>query len=102
MKVHFVGVCLVLAAATLLAEEGKKMYYCKYCGYKAGSVKTLTANACQRAPGGGRHVLYEGAEKPKYTCKFCGKVGVDIRSLTASKCQRHPAGPAKGYHEPAL
>lgn len=87
------------------ADAVRKNYYCKYCGYKTSSVKTLTANVCRRHPNGdgkGRHALYEGTEKASYTCKFCGQTASDLRTLTANKCRRHPNGPAKGNHQPAL
>lgn len=89
----------------VLFAQAPKFFYCKYCGYKATSVSTLTASACPRHPLGfckGRHALYEGTEKQTYTCKYCGKKSNDLRSLTANKCLRHPNGPAKGNHSPAL
>ena len=36
--------------------------YCKYCGYKASSVSSLTSGSCLRHPNGankGKHTLYE-------------------------------------------
>ena len=97
-----VGV-LACLAGSVLAAPTVKSYYCKYCGFKAISIRTLTANTCLRHPEGkGNHVLYEGAEKSSYVCKFCGQKAADIRSLTANKCQRNPKGALKGRHEPAL
>ncbi len=79
-------------------------FYCKYCGTKASTVASLTANACQRHPAGpgrGKHALYEGAEQARYTCKYCGHKETSLSSLTANYCQRHPDGPSKGKHSPA-
>jgi DNA polymerase III epsilon subunit-like protein len=53
-------------------------------------------------PNKGKHVLYEGSEKPKYQCKFCGTSNASLVSLTSNPCMRHPSGPNKGKHEPAL
>jgi hypothetical protein len=98
---------LAVAAAGIglsVATE-KGVYYCKYCGYQAASVRTLTANKCQRHPAGsfaGPHALYEGSAKEEYVCKFCGYKAKSIRTLTAQKCRRHPTGAFKGTHEPAL
>lgn len=103
-KAVLLGV-LVLSTLGVVLAQAPKYFYCKYCGYKASSVSTLTASACPRHPLGfckGRHALYEGAEKQTYTCKYCGKKSNDLRSLTANKCMRHPDGPAKGNHSPAL
>ena len=108
MKARYITTGTAIVAATLClcaADAARKNFYCKYCGYKTSSVKTLTANVCQRhpdGPGKGRHALYEGGEKTSYTCKFCGKSASDLRTLTGNKCMRHPNGPAKGRHQPAL
>lgn len=80
-------------------------FYCKYCGTKSASVSSLTASSCLRHPLGtnkGKHILYEGSEKPRYTCKYCGTKSSGISSLTAASCSRHPNGTNKGKHEPAL
>lgn len=80
-------------------------HYCKYCGYKASSVSSLTIGLCHRHPNGankGKHALYEGSEKPRYTCKNCGQDASSLSSLTAGTCHRHPDGSYKGRHEPAL
>ena len=80
-------------------------YYCKYCGYKASSISTLTASTCFRHPAGsnkGKHALYQGDEKPKYECQHCGISNSSLSTLTASTCYRHPLGANKGRHEPAL
>ena len=101
--VVFGALCLSVLAA--LAAQTVQHFYCKYCGYKSSSVRSLTASLCQRhpnGPGAGRHALYEGGEKSSYTCKYCGLKSSAINSLTSSKCQRHPNGPMKGRHEPAL
>ena len=101
--VVFGALCLSVLAA--LAAQTMQQFYCKYCGYKSSSVRSLTASLCQRhpnGPGAGRHALYEGGEKSSYTCKYCGLKSSAINSLTSSKCQRHPNGPMKGRHEPAL
>ncbi len=77
----------------------------KYCGTVSSSVSTLTSMSCNRHPNGpskGKHVLYEGSEKPKYTCKYCGTTSSSISSLTNMSCNRHPNGASKGKHEPAL
>lgn len=80
-------------------------FYCMHCGTKTSSVSSLTGSSCSRHPDGankGKHVLYEGSEKPQYTCKYCGtKVG-SISSLTGSSCSRHPNGANKGKHSPTL
>lgn len=105
MKIRLVFVGIAAAMGLLAADQVKKHYYCKYCGLKTVSVKSLTAGFCQRHPSGpmkGRHALYEGAESETYTCKYCGYSASTISSLTASKCQRHPNGAANGRHEPAL
>ena len=80
-------------------------HFCTYCGAKAPSISSLTANTCSRHPNGphkGRHVLYEGDEQSRYECKYCGNSASSISSLTANTCSRHPAGTHKGRHEPAL
>jgi len=80
-------------------------YYCKYCGYKASSVSSLTINSSPRHPSGpnkGKHALYEGGEKSQYTCKNCGAKSSSLSSLTISSCPRHSDGGNKGKHEPAL
>lgn len=79
--------------------------YCKYCGYKAPSIHSLTGSLCLRHPSGpnkGKHALYEGSEKDEYACKFCGKTYPLILSLTSSLCSKHPDGSNKGKHEPAI
>jgi hypothetical protein len=81
------------------------MPYCKYCGYKASTIQSLTANSCMRHPLGslkGKHALYEGSEKSHYQCKHCGYTASSISALTANRCMNHPLGAHKGYHEPAL
>ena len=96
---------LSLSMVTVFAAQTVQHFYCKYCGLKMTSVRSLTGSLCQRhpdGPGNGRHALYEGAEKECYTCKYCGLKSSSIVSLTSSKCQRHPDGPLKGRHEPAL
>ena len=96
---------LCLSVLAVLAAQTVQHFYCKYCGYKSSSVRSLTASLCQRhpnGPGAGRHALYEGGEKSSYTCKYCGLKSSAINSLTSSKCQRHPNDPMKGRHEPAL
>ena len=96
---------LGLLMFAVLAAQTVQHFYCKYCGLKTTSVRSLTASLCQRrpnGPGNGRHALYEGSEKESYTCKYCGLKSSSINSLTSSKCQRHPNGPQKGRHEPAL
>ena len=80
-------------------------FNCRYCGAQASSVSSLTSMSCSRHPNGpgkGKHVLYEGSEKPKYTCKFCGSQSSSISSLTSMSCARHPNGAGKGKHEPAM
>lgn len=80
-------------------------FYCKQCGTKYQSVSSLTASSCIRHPDGankGKHVLYEGDEKPQYTCKHCGTKYPSLASLTAVSCIRHPAGANKGKHSPAI
>lgn len=60
-------------------------FYCEYCGYKAGSVQSLTCMSCIRHPAGpnkGKHKLYEGSEKAMYTCKYCGYHVGSIQTLT--------------------
>lgn len=104
MKKWMIGLSLACVGAGV-ALSAEKVVYCKYCGYKASSIQTLTASKCQRHPDGplaGRHALYEGGEKTEYFCKHCGKKAGNLRTLTASKCQRHPAGAFKGCHVPAL
>jgi DNA-directed RNA polymerase subunit RPC12/RpoP len=80
-------------------------HYCKYCGYKATSVHSLTSGFCPRHPAGpnkGKHALYEGGEKSQYTCKNCGSRYSALSQLTSAFCPRHPDGPNKGKHQPAL
>ncbi len=80
-------------------------FYCEYCGYKAGSVQSLTCMSCIRHPAGpnkGKHKLYEGSEKALYTCKYCGYHVGSIQALTRMSCLRHPNGANKGNHSPAL
>lgn len=80
-------------------------FYCKCCGNRASSISSLTSSTCSKhplGPGKGKHILYEGSEKPKYSCKNCGNSASTISSLTSSTCSRHPNGAGKGKHEPAL
>ena len=80
-------------------------FYCEYCGAKASSVSSLTAQHCVRHPNGsgkGKHKLYEGSEKSQYTCKYCGTKYSSLSSLTSASCMRHPNGAGKGKHAPAL
>jgi DNA-directed RNA polymerase subunit RPC12/RpoP len=80
-------------------------YYCKLCGQKFSSVRTLTSNSCVRHPDGvckGKHQLYEGAEKKEYACKLCGQKFSSLRTLTSNSCKRHPDGAFKGKHSPAM
>lgn len=80
-------------------------FYCLYCGSKYSTVSSLTGNSCPRHPNGqlkGKHVLYEGSEKPQYTCKYCGQKYSTIATLTGNSCPRHPNGQLKGKHSPAL
>ena len=98
LAVAAAGIGLAVAAENVV-------YYCKFCGCQAASVRALTANKCQRHPAGtfkGPHALYEGSAKEEYVCKFCGYKAKSIRTLTANKCRRHPNGAFKGIHEPAL
>lgn len=93
------------AGIGLAVAAEKVVYYCKYCGHQADSVRALTVSKCQRHPAGsfaGPHALYEGSAKEEYVCKFCGYKAKSIRTLTANKCRRHPNGAFKGIHEPAL
>lgn len=80
-------------------------YYCKNCGTKYSSVRSLTGASCSRHPAGahkGKHELYEGGEKSSYTCKYCGVSYRTISLLTGASCAKHPAGAHKGRHSPAL
>lgn len=80
-------------------------FYCKFCGHQASSIASLTYQACQLHPDGsnkGKHILYEGSEKPKYFCKYCGANASSIAHLTYQNCPKHPKGAHKGRHEPAL
>lgn len=80
-------------------------YYCKYCGWKASNVRSLTSCRCSKHPDGGNkgyHALYEGDEKREYTCKNCGRKYTSITSLTSNVCARHPDGGNKGWHQPTL
>lgn len=80
-------------------------YYCKYCGRKFSSIRSLTSESCARHPDGsnkGKHVLYEGSEKSEYFCTYCGRKFSSLRSLTSETCSRHPDGRSKGRHNPAL
>lgn len=99
-------VVVLLGGASICGMcAAEKAVYCKYCGRKAASVKTLTANKCLRHPNGafaGPHALYEGTEKAEYVCKYCGNKAKSIQTLTANKCLRHPNGAFKGMHVPAL
>lgn len=82
-----------------------EVFYCKYCGQRFNSVRSLTSLMCVRHPDGpnkGKHALYEGSIKQRYTCRFCGQQFNSIQSMTAFVCLRHPNGPNKGKHEPAL
>lgn len=80
-------------------------FYCENCGTHASSVSGLTNSSCSHHPLGphkGKHILYQGSEKPKYTCKYCGTQNSSISGLTNSSCSRHPNGSHKGKHSPAL
>ena len=107
MSTRAIVVLAVVGMAMLAFAQAKKpaTVFCKYCGYRANSVSTLTASSCIRHPAGphkGRHALYEGSAKEKYVCKHCGYKAGSIATLTGSSCIRHPNGPHKGRHEPAL
>ena len=80
-------------------------YYCKLCGQKFSSVRTLTSMSCPRHPDGpskGKHQIYEGGAKDEYLCKYCGNKSRSLSTLTSMSCPRHPDGPHKGKHSPAL
>ena len=73
-------------------------YYCKNCGKRFPSIKSLTHEKCLRSPLGsykGYHELYEGSEKSRYVFQ-------SIKSMTAESCLKHPNGNYKGKHSPAL
>lgn len=96
-----IGVIFVVGSAFAAGRS----FYCQHCGFKAGSIQSLTSGKCLRHPGGafsGPHMLYEGSENDTYFCKYCGSKSGDLRSLTSGKCLRHPNGAFKGYHAPAL
>lgn len=105
MSLKVLSAWMFILSMTWVLIAADKFVYCRYCGYKAGSVKSLTANKCLRHPEGvfaGYHALYEGREKAEHVCKYCGRKANSIRSLTSNKCLRHPKGAFKGLHEPAL
>lgn len=81
------------------------IFYCKYCGQRFSSVRSMTGMWCFRHPDGpnkGKHAPYEGSIKQRYTCRFCGQQFTSIQSMTGMWCFRHPKGSNKGKHEPAL
>jgi len=84
----------------IFLEELKmtEKFYCKWCGYAATSVASLTSGSCTRNPEGKKHELYEGKEKPQYTCKYCGYKTSSISSLTSGSCTKSP----HKKHHPAL
>ena len=74
-------------------------YYCEACGQKYSSITALTSSNCRNHPIGshkGKHVLYEGSEKPSYLCKLCGTKASSLTSLTSLNCRNHPNGAHKG------
>lgn len=98
------AVFLLLSLPSLLSAED---VYCKYCGNRASSISSLTANKCPRHPSGaykGRHApMGSGrcvSERSKYQCEYCGASASSISSLTSNKCPRHPDGAYKGRHLP--
>ena len=81
-----VAALAVASMAFLALAQAKKpqAFFCKYCGFKASSISSLTASACIRHPSGphkGKHVLYEGSAKDAYFCKYCGFKASSISSL---------------------
>ena len=97
--------CPHAAGSAAVPRPTQSAFFCKYCGFKASSIASLTASACIRHPNGphkGKHALYEGSAKDAYFCKYCGHKSSTISSLTAAACIRHPNGPHKGKHAPAL
>jgi len=78
-------------------QTTQQNYYCKWCGNRYSSIKTLTNGSCPRSPTK-KHELYEGSEKTQYTCKYCGNKYSSLKILTNGSC---PKSPTK-YHHPAL
>jgi hypothetical protein len=88
--------------ASFNTQSNTRNYYCKLCGMKYLDVNSLRSSYCSRNLGGGKHVLYEGGEKPQYTCRFCYGTYSSIASMTGTMCSKHPMGMNKGRHEPAV
>jgi len=78
-------------------QQKQQNYYCKWCGNRYSSVKTLTSGTCPNSPTK-KHELYEGSEKSQYTCKYCGNKYSSLKTLTNGSC---PNSPTK-KHQPAL
>lgn len=64
MKVHVMRKAVVatliagLALFALAQAKKPQAFFCKYCGFKASSISSLTASACIRHPNGphkGKH-----------------------------------------------
>lgn len=72
--------------------------FCKWCGTQYSDPRTLAINTCRQNPEGGKHAIYEGAEKKEYFCKYCGRKFFDIRTLCINSCKESPSG----KHSPAL
>lgn len=90
-----------------------KDFFCKYCGYKASSVSSLTNGRCSKSPTS-KHVPYNGdlnvyidkctkkTIKKEFVCQYCGCKANSISSLTGSRCsQNHDdGGDGTKYHVP--
>ena len=78
--------------------------YCKYCGQKFPSARSLLNSWCPKHPLGwnkGKHALYEGGERSEYVCVYCGEKFHSLSSLCSAWCNRHPDGQKRGKHSPA-
>jgi DNA-directed RNA polymerase subunit RPC12/RpoP len=87
----FILVVFCFCVINLNSKNMSEQYYCKWCGKKFSSVRTLSQINCNRNPEGKTHALYEGDKKDTYTCKYCGIKNSNMMSLTNHPCKNSPS-----------
>lgn len=82
-------------------ETKKIRYYCKYCGYSAGDIFTLTHRTCNNNPYGKNqnHSLYQGDPNGPFYCEYCGYSNRDLFQFTHRDCGLNPYGKTHSPYE---
>ena len=82
-------------------ETKKIRYYCKYCGYSAGDIFTLTHGTCNNNPYGKNqnHSLYQGDPNGPFYCEYCGYSNRDLFQFTHRDCGLNPYGKTHSPYE---